>query len=122
MNPKKEKVCVVLLKYIPCICAAIMVLHVSMLLLNIQLHLTELLVITLVSAMVITWSYCFKFCLIHRLASLYTISSLWCCYIQRTIGFGQYINILKILYLILGIILLITILYKHVKSHKAAST
>lgn len=122
MRLEKEKVCLVLLKYIPCVCAGIMLLHTSLLLLGVTPVITELLVITLVSIMVITWSYCFKFCLIHRLASLYTISILWCCYIQRTIGFGIFLNIFRLFFLSLGIILITCILIKYAKNHKAAST
>lgn len=114
----KEKLCIVLLKYIPIICALFMLLHVITLMLGHCLCLSELVTLSLVSIMVIFWSHVFKFCIIHRLASLYTILVLWCCYIQRFIGFGDLLEPLRIIFMYIGIILFILIGVKYFKRYK----
>lgn len=114
----KEKICLILLKYIPIICAILMFLHIITLLLGYILFLSEVMVLTLVTLMIIFWSITFKFCLLHNLASLYTLCILWCCYIQRFIGFGEYLNIYRIFFLIIGFILFVFVLIKYVRSIK----
>lgn len=114
----KERLCLILLKYVPIICAFLMLLHIVTLIIGVTLCIAELMVITIVTIMVLTWSYLFKFCLTHRLASLYTIIVLWCCYYQRFIGFGEYLEFLRIAFLYFGILLFILITFKCVKDYK----
>lgn len=113
-----EKLCIILLKYIPVICAFIMMIHVLGLIWGSALFISELIVLTLVSFMIMFWSYVFKFCLIHRFASLYTITVLWCCYIQRYIGFGILLEPLRLVFFYLGVILFILIGFKYAKNYK----
>lgn len=115
---RKERICLILLKYVPIVCAFLMLLHVITLILGITLCIAELTVLTLVTIMVVVWSIIFKFCLTHRLASIYTIAVLWCCYIQRFIGFGNYLEFLRISFLYFGILLFILIGFKYVKNYK----
>lgn len=121
MNPSKDKLCIIALKYVPIIGTILMTLHVAALLLGYKLFIFELSVLTIVTLMVILWSKVFKFCLIHRLSSLYTIAVLWCCYIERYIGFGKYLQILRVIFLYLGIILLILLTIKYAKNYKKSA-
>lgn len=118
----KEKVCVLLLKYIPIISAMVMLLHVGLLLCGIKVCFAQLTVLTLVTIMVIYWSYVLKFCLLHVCSSLYTILILWCCYIQAYIGFGIYLPVARLTTFSLGIILLICIGAKYAKYNKRIAT
>lgn len=108
----KDKLCVAFLKYVPILCASVMLTHVFLLLLGIQLCATALMVITIVSIMVIYWSCVFKFCFIHICASLYTIIVLWCCYIQEYIGFGRYLNKARIVVFCMGVFLMLGFVIK----------
>lgn len=85
-----EKMCILLLKYIPVICAFLMFLHVVFLECGFHYCFAELAVLTMVSIMILVWSKVFKFCLIHIISSLYTVGILWCSYIQRYVGFGNH--------------------------------
>ena len=114
----KEKLCVAMLKYIPIVSAMAMLLHVILLLCGIKVCISQLTVLTLVTIMVIYWSYTLKFCLIHVCSSLYTILILWCCYIEAYIGFGYYLLSARLITFILGVVLLIGIIVKYVKSNK----
>ena len=118
----KERICLLLLKYVPIICAFLMLLHVVTLIIGVTLYIAELMVLTIVTIMILTWSYLFKFCLTHRLASLYTIAVLWCSYHQRFIGFGIYLEFLRIVFLYFGILLFILIAFKYVESYKKSTT
>jgi hypothetical protein len=117
-NISKEKVCILMLKYIPIISAIVMLFHVGLLMLGIRVCISQLTVLTLVTVMVIYWSYVLKFCLIHVCSSLYTILILWCCYIQAYIGFGIYLPIARFITFCLGVILLMGIIVKHAKHNK----
>ncbi len=114
----KEKVCVLLLKYVPIISAMLMLLHVILLMCGIKVCVSQLTVLSLVTLMVIYWSFTLKFCLIHLLSSLYTILILWCCYIQAYIGFGEYLFIARFATMLLGVILLLGISTKYAKHYK----
>ena len=114
----KEKVCILLLKYVPIVSAMAMLLHVGLLLLGIKVCISQLTVLTLVTAMVIYWSCTLKFCLIHICSSLYTILILWCCYIQAYIGFGIYLPVARFVAFCLGVILLMGIVVKYADYNK----
>ena len=114
----KERLCIYLLKYVPVICAVLMLGHVILLVIGKNLCLSELAVLTLVSAMVLYWSHIFKFCLVHKLSILYTLSILWCCDIERFIGFGIYLQLLRVSTIYIGIILLILLVIKHAEHYK----
>lgn len=114
----KEKVCILLLKYVPIISAMAMLLHVGLLLLGIKVCIAQLTVLTLVTVMVIYWSCTLKFCLIHICSSLYTILILWCCYIQAYIGFGIYLPVVRFAAFCLGVILLMGIVVKYADYNK----
>lgn len=118
MNHSKDKLCIIALKYVPIMGTILMTLHVAALLLGYKLFIFELSVLTIVTLMVMLWSKVFKFCLIHRLSSLYTITVLWCCYIERYIGFGKHLQILRVIFLYIGIILLILLTIKYAKNYK----
>ncbi len=118
----KEKLCIILLKYIPVICAIVMFLHVVLLLLGIKLCVAPLTVLTLVTIMVIYWSFTLKFCLVHICSSLYTIFILWCCYIQAYIGFGEYLSAIRSIALFLGVTLLMSIISKYAEYNKGVTT
>lgn len=114
----KNKTCILTLKYIPIICAFLMLLHVIVLSCGCTYCFAELSVLTLVSIMILLWSIIFKFCILHKLASAYTITVLWCCYIQRFIGFGKYLDITRLLFIDLGIILFMLLSIKYVEDYK----
>lgn len=114
----KEKMCVVLLKYVPIISSMVMLLHVILLLCGIKVCVSQLTVLSLVTIMVIYWSFTFKFCLIHLCSSLYTILILWCCYIEAYIGFDSYLFTARVITLILGILLFVAISIKYVRNNK----
>lgn len=118
MSRGKDKLCIIALKYVPIIGTVLMTLHVATLLLGYKLFISELSVLTIVTLMIMLWSKVFKFCLIHRLSSLYTISVIWCCYIERYVGFGEYLQILRVIFLYLGVALLILLGIKYAKNYK----
>lgn len=60
--------------------------------------------------------------MLHKLASAYTIVVLWCCYIQRFIGFGEYLEITRLLFIDLGIILFMLLSIKYVEDYKKLIT
>lgn len=119
---KNERVCIILLKYVPIISAMMMLLHVILLLCGIKVCISQLTVLTLVTIMVIYWSYTLKFCIVHFCSSLYTILILWCCYIQAFIGFGNYLFLARFITLILGLMLLTSIIIKYVRHYKETSS
>ena len=114
----KEKMCVVLLKYVPIISSMVMLLHVILLLCGIKVCVSQLTVLFLVTIMIIYWSFTFKFCLIHLCSSLYTILILWYCYIEAYVGFGPYLFAARVITLILGILLFVGISVKYVRNNK----
>lgn len=118
----KEKLCVVMLKYIPVVCAVAMFLHVVLLLCGIKVCVSQLTVLTLVTLMVIYWSCTLKFCLMHICSSLYTIMILWCCYIEAYIGFGEYLDIARLMSFSLGMVLLMCIVVKYANHNKELAT
>ena len=117
-RPRGNKTYIIALKYIPIISAFLMFLHVVFLECGITLCIAELSVLTLVTLMVLLWSIVFKFCIMHILSSFYTIIVLWCCYIQRFIGFGNILESIRISVLYLGIFIFLLLGYKHVKDYK----
>lgn len=117
-NVRRYRLCVILLKYIPIICALLMFLHIITLMLGFKLIISEVVVLSLVTTMVLIWSHTFKFCITHKLLSLYTLIVLWCCYYQRTIGFGDYLMLFRIICLFIGILLIIKLGIKYAKNNK----
>lgn len=99
----KEKLCIMLLKYVPVISALFMLLHVITLMYGHCVCIYELSTISIVSIMIIVWSHIFKFCIIHKIASLYVVAVLWCCYIQRFIGFGKYVDFIRESFIYIGV-------------------
>ncbi len=117
-HSNKEKICIALLKYVPVLSAFLMLLHVATLLLGVTLFISEIIVLTIVTIMVIFWSYCFKFCLVHRLTSIYTIIVLWCCYYHRFFGFGEYLEPIRLIMLYIGVVIFICLGIKYANRYK----
>lgn len=115
---RAEKMCILLLKYIPVICAFLMFLHVVFLECGFHYCFAELAVLTMVSIMILVWSKVFKFCLIHIISSLYTVDILWCSYIQRYVGFGNHLEQIRVSALYFGFIILLILVNKHAEDYK----
>lgn len=107
INKRQYKLCVLMLKYIPIISAFLMILHIIVLLFGFTLCISELIILTLVSLMILVWSHSLKFCTIHKFFIVYTLIILWFIYLHRFIGLGEYLEILRIGMLYLGVILFI---------------
>lgn len=67
------KLCILSLKYVPIICVLLMLLHIIFSLLGFNLCISEMSILTLCSIMVLVWTHCFKFCLIHKLYTIYVL-------------------------------------------------
>ena len=101
------KLCILSLKYVPIICVVLMLLHIIFSLLGFNLCISEMSILTLCSIMVLVWTHCFKFCLIHKLYTIYVLVGLWLMSIHRFIGLGCLLGFFRISMLYLGFILLI---------------
>ena len=101
------KLCILSLKYVPIICMLLMLLHIIFSLLGFNLCISEMLILTLCSIMVLVWTHCFKFCLIHKLYTIYVLVGLWLMTIHKFIGLGELLEFFRISMLYLGFILLL---------------
>ena len=101
------KLCILSLKYVPIICVLLMLLHIIFSLLGFNLCISEMSILTLCSIMVLVWTHCFKFCLLHKLYTIYVLIGLWLMSIHRFIGLGYLLGFFRISMLYLGFILLI---------------
>ena len=101
------KLCILLLKYVPIVCVVLMLLHIIFSLLGFNLCISEMSILTLGSIMVLVWTHCFKFCLLHKLYTIYVLIGLWLMSIHRFIGLGDLLEFFRISMLYLGFILLI---------------
>lgn len=101
------KLCILLLKYVPIVCVVLMLLHIIFSLLGFNLCISEMSILTLCSIMVLVWTHCFKFCLLHKLYTIYVLIGLWLMSIHRFIGLGYLLGFFRISMLYLGFILLI---------------
>jgi hypothetical protein len=101
------KLCILLLKYVPIICVVLMLLYIIFSLLGFNLCISEMSILTLCSIMVLVWTHCFKFCLLHKLYTIYVLIGLWLMSIHRFIGLRDLLEFFRISMLYLGFILLI---------------
>lgn len=84
-----------------------MIVHIIFSLLGFNLCISEMSILTLCSIMVLVWTNCFKFCLLHKLYTIYVLIGLWLIFINRFIGLGDLLEFFRISMLYLGFILLI---------------
>jgi hypothetical protein len=107
VNHYKYKLALLSLKYIPIITAFMMLCHVVTLLLGKDFVLAETIAgISFLPFIVLyLFSEALEFCWIHKSMTLYTLLVDCCISIQKYIGFGSLLFILRLCTLILGIYL-----------------
>lgn len=120
MKNRIYKVSIIFLKYAPVISALIMMLHTALLISHKALIVADWSVSLpiLPTLVAIIWSKTFGFCRLHRHFILYSCLVSYCIKIQDTFGFGNYLNIARIIVLIIGILLFICMFIKLVKKYR----
>ena len=99
-----------------------MLLRIVTLLFGVTLFILEIVVLTIVTIIVIFLSYCFNFCLIHRLTSIYTIIVLFGCYYNRCFDFGNYLELIRLIIFYIGVVLFICLGIKYANNYKKFTT
>lgn len=84
------------MKYLPVVGAIVMMIHVGLLLCGIELSVSEPVVITAITVLLLTISYALEFCWLHRLFILYAYIVMMCIYIQERVGFGVMLEPVRI--------------------------
>ena len=105
------------IKYIPIIMFLIMWFHTGLLIFGINGPCADTIAGSAIipSILIFSMSHLFKFCYIHKLLTIYSLTVDLCINFQRYIGFGYTLNIFRILMFIIGTILFFLLLCKFKK-------
>lgn len=97
-----------LLKFAPVIASVAMMLHTSMLLMGYDTILADYTFsLPFFPWLVcVVWSKAFGFCAMHRHFITYPMIGTYCIFYQADYGFGAYLEIARIIYLCVGLVLL----------------
>ena len=108
------KLGLVLLKYIPIIMFFIMWIHTGLLVFNINGPCADTIAGSAIipSILILAISNIFKFCYIHKILTIYSLSIDLCINFQRYIGFGDLLFILRLVMFFIGIIIIILLIIK----------
>ena len=108
------KLGLVLLKYIPIIMFFIMWIHTGLLVFDIDGPCADTIVGSAIipSILILAISNIFKFCYIHKILTIYSLSIDLCINFQRYIGFGDLLFILRLVMFFIGIIIIILLIIK----------
>lgn len=114
INCTDYKLGILAIKYIPIIMFLIMWIHTGLLILGINGSCADTIAGSAIipSILIFSMSNMFKFCYIHKLLTLYSLSIDLCINFQRYIGFGCIIEEIRILMFIIGTILFFLLLVK----------
>lgn len=108
------KLGLVLLKYIPIIMFFIMWIHTGLLVFDINGPFADTIAGSAIipSILILAISNIFKFCYIHKILTIYSLSIDLCINFQRYIGFGDLLFILRLVMFFIGIIIIILLIIK----------
>lgn len=108
------KLGLVLLKYIPIIMFFIMWIHTGLLVFDIDGPCADTIAGSAIipSILILAISNIFKFCYIHKILTIYSLSIDLCINFQRYIGFGDLLFILRLVMFFIGIIVIILLIIK----------
>lgn len=108
------KLGLVLLKYIPIIMFFIMWIHTGLLVFDINGPCADTIAGSAIipSILILAISNIFKFCYIHKILTIYSLSIDLCINFQRYIGFGDLLFILRLIMFFIGIIIIILLIIK----------
>ena len=108
------KLGLVLLKYIPIIMFFIMWIHTGLLVFDINGPCADTIAGSAIipSILILAISNIFKFCYIHKILIIYSLSIDLCINFQRYIGFGDLLFILRLVMFFIGIIIIILLIIK----------
>lgn len=108
------KLGLVLLKYIPIIMFFIMWIHTGLLVFDINGPCADTIAGSAIipSILILAISNIFKFCYIHKILTIYSLSIDLCINFQRYIGFGDLLFILRLVMFFIGIIIIILFIIK----------
>ena len=108
------KLGLVLLKYIPIIMFFIMWIHTGLLVFDIDGPCADTIAGSAIipSILILAISNIFKFCYIHKILTIYSLSIDLCINFQRYIGFGDLLFILRLVMFFIRIIVIILLIIK----------
>lgn len=108
------KIGLIALKYIPVLMFVIMLMHTGFLIFGLNGPCADTIAGSAVisSILILAISNMFKFCYLHKLLTLYSLSVDLCMNFQRYIGFGIYLNFARYIMFIFGIIILCILIFK----------
>lgn len=114
LNYEEYKIGLIALKYIPVLMFIIMLIHTGFLIFGVNGPFADTIAGSAVipSILILAISNMFKFCYLHKLLTLYSLSIDLCMNFQRYIGFGIYLNFVKYIMFIFGIIILCILIFK----------
>lgn len=114
INTMKYKIGLLSLKYIPIIMTLIMWIHTGFMLLGIHLPYTQTLAGSAIipSLLILSMSSMFRFCYIHKLLTIYSLSVDICINYNKYIGFGFLLDEVCLIGFLVGTGLIILLLCK----------
>lgn len=114
INYEDYKLGLIALKYIPVLMFMIMLIHTGFLVFGMNGPCADTIAGSAVipSILILAISNMFKFCYLHKLLTLYSLSVDLCMNFQRYIGFGIYLNFARYIMFIFGIIILCILIFK----------
>ena len=117
INCTDYKLGMLAIKYIPIIMFLIMWIHTGLLIFGINRPCADVIAGSAIipSILIFSMSHLFKFCYIHKLLTIYSLTVDLCINFQRYVGFGYTLNIFRIIMFILGTILFFLLLFKFKK-------
>ena len=117
INCTDYKLGMLAIKYIPILMFLIMWIHTGLLILGINGPCADTIAGSAIipSILIFSMSHLFKFCYIHKLLTIYSLTVDLCINFQRYVGFDYTLNIFRIIMFILGTILFFLLLFKFKK-------
>lgn len=114
INYEEYKIGLIALKYIPILMFVIMLMHTGFLIFGLNGPCADTIAGSAVipSILILAISNMFKFCYLHKLLTLYSLSIDLCMNFQRYIGFGIYLHFVRYIMFIFGIIILCILIFK----------
>jgi len=112
LNHILGRYCMLSFKYLPYISAFLIMLHVILGLMGFCVCVSELLIITIATIVILLWAQFLKFCFLHKLFIIYSLSAIWIIYFHRFLGLGNMLEFIRIGYLYFGTLLFTTLIIK----------
>ena len=111
---EEYKIGLIALKYIPVLMFVIMLMHTGFLIFGLNGPCADTIAGSAVipSILILAISNMFKFCYLHKLLTLYSLSIDLYMNFQRYIGFGIYLHFVRYIMFIFGIIILCILIFK----------